>query len=263
MIAVHNLTKNYGNKSVLSNINLTFPTGKVTSLIGPNGAGKSTLLMMMAGLIDPSSGHVTFDERCISKIGTANYARMVATLRQSLGFNLKLTVEELISFGRFPYSRGTLTTDDWQVIDEAIDFLAIDELRYRYLDELSGGQRQMAFLAMTIAQQTKLLLLDEPLNNLDMKHAVDIMQALRRLADEQGRTIILVIHDINFAANYSDHIIALKNGSLCFEGATESIVTETNLTELYGLDFEIIKNSRGCLCNYFTSAGKKHDSSNQ
>lgn len=263
MIAVHNLTKNYGNKSVLSNINLTFASGKVTSLIGPNGAGKSTLLMLMAGLLDPSSGHVSFNERHISQIATADYARMVATLRQSPEFNLKLTVEELISFGRFPYSRGALTTDDWMVIDEAIDFLAIDELRYRYLDEISGGQRQMAFLAMTIAQKTKVLLLDEPLNNLDMKHAVNSMQALRRLADEQRQTIILVIHDINFAANYSDQIVALKNGSLCFQGSTEKMITETNLAELYGLDFEIINNSRGCFCNYFTTSGQKYDRSNQ
>ena len=144
-----------------------------------------------------------------------------------------MTVEELISFGRFPYSRGALTTEDRRIIDEAIDFLALKPLRHSYLDELSGGQRQMAFLAMTIAQQTDVLLLDEPLNNLDMKHAVQIMQALRRLCDEQGRTVILVIHDINFAANYSDHIVALKHGTLSFSGLSEEVVTETNLSELY------------------------------
>ncbi|MBJ7539339.1 iron ABC transporter ATP-binding protein [Marinomonas transparens] len=251
MITVHNLHKDYGKKSVLTNVSLAFPKGCITSLIGPNGAGKSTLLMMMAKLLEPSSGHVSFDGQNISDIRTAEYAHHVATLRQSPGFNLRLTVEELISFGRFPYSRGSLTKQDSQIIDEAIDFLALEDLRHAYLDELSGGQRQMAFLAMTIAQQTDVLLLDEPLNNLDMKHAVQIMQALRRLCDEQKRTVILVIHDINFAANYSDHIVALKNGALSFSGPAEQVVTETNLGNLYELNFEIIRSKRGCLCNYF------------
>lgn len=257
MITVSNLHKSYGKKTVLSDVSLAFPTGRVTSLIGPNGAGKSTLLMMMARLLEPSSGYVTLDGQKISEISTSEYAHHVATLRQSPGFNLRLTVEELISFGRFPYSRGSLTIEDRQIIDEAIGFLALEPLRHAYLDELSGGQRQMAFLAMTIAQQTDVLLLDEPLNNLDMKHAVQIMQALRRLCDEQGRTVILVIHDINFAANYSDYIVALKNGVLSFSGISAQVVTETNLSELYDLDFEIIRNERGCLCNYFNLSGVK------
>ncbi|MBE0406283.1 MULTISPECIES: iron ABC transporter ATP-binding protein [unclassified Psychrobacter] len=255
MITINNVYKSYGNKSVLSQISLAFPKGGVTSLIGPNGAGKSTLLMIMARLLEPSGGKVLLEGRDISDIRTSEYAHHVATLRQSPGFNLRLTVEELISFGRFPYSRGALTAEDRHIIDEAIEFLALAPLRHAYLDELSGGQRQMAFLAMTIAQQTDVLLLDEPLNNLDMKHAVHIMQALRRLCDEQGRTVILVIHDINFAANYSDHIVALKNGTLSFSGSSEQVVTESNLSELYDLEFEIIRSERGCLCNYFNLSG--------
>ncbi|RBP85782.1 ATP-binding cassette domain-containing protein [Marinomonas rhizomae] len=251
MITVQNLNKVYGTKSVLTDISLTFPTAGITSLIGPNGAGKSTLLMIIAKLLEPSSGHVSFNSRQISDIKTAEYAHRVATLRQSPGFNLRLTVEELISFGRFPYSRGHLTQDDKKIIEESIEFLDLQHLRNSYLDELSGGQRQMAFLAMTIAQKTDVLLLDEPLNNLDMRHAVQIMQALRRLCDEQGRTVLLVIHDINFAANYSDHIIALKNGTLKFNGTSEQVITETNLKSLYELDFEIIRSKHGCLCNYF------------
>lgn len=257
MISVHSLYKTYGDKPVLANVSVDFPSGKLTSLIGPNGAGKSTLLMMMAKLLTPSQGHILFKGRNITDIRTAEYARLVATLRQSPDFNLRLTVEELVAFGRFPYSRGALTDGDHQVIDEAISFLALEALRHCYIDELSGGQRQMAFLAMTIAQQTELLLLDEPLSNLDMKHAVQIMQALRRLCDEQGRTVILVIHDINFAANYSDYIVALKDGELYFEGAAQQMVTETNLTGLYELDFEIVHSKYGCLCNYFNPLGTR------
>ena len=208
--------------------------------------------MLMARLQAPSQGQILLDGRDAGAIRIADYARRVATLRQSPGFNLRLTVDELVAFGRFPYSRGALTAQDRKAIDEAIAFLDLAPLRQSYLDELSGGQRQMAFLAMTIAQQTDVLLLDEPLNNLDMKHAVQIMRALRRLCDEQGRTVILVIHDINFAANYSDHIVALKHGALRFSGPVDEVVTEARLGELYELDFEIVPNGSGRLCNYFT-----------
>jgi iron complex transport system ATP-binding protein len=180
----------------------------------------------------------------------------VATLRQSPDFNLRLTVEDLVAFGRFPYSRGALTQEDRRVIDEAIAFLSLEPLRAAYLDELSGGQRQMAFLAMTIAQQTDCLLLDEPLNNLDIKHAVQIMRALRRLCDEHGRTVILVVHDINFAASYSDHIVAMKAGAVHCAGSVPEVVTEDRLRELYGLDFEITQGARGRLCNYFNPSGE-------
>ncbi|QIL79661.1 ATP-binding cassette domain-containing protein [Diaphorobacter sp. HDW4A] len=257
MITVRNLQKTYGDKAVLNGVSAAFPARCVTSLIGPNGAGKSTLLMLMARLLEPSAGEIEWQGQNVAHIKTADYARRVATLRQSPGFNMRLTVEELVAFGRFPHSRGTLTAEDRRAVDEAIDFLSLESLRHAWIDEISGGQRQMAFLAMTMAQQTDVLLLDEPLNNLDMKHAVQIMQALRRLCDEQGRTVILVIHDINFAANYSDHIVALQNGALRFCGPTDEVVTEARLAELYELDFDITRSNRGCVCNYFTSKGQK------
>src|SRR5450830_1426542 len=255
MITVNNIHKNYGSKSVLSEVSVQFPKGQVTSLIGPNGAGKSTLLMLIARLLEPSQGEILLGEQSIAGMRTSDYARQVATLRQSPDFNLRLTVEELVAFGRFPYSRGALTPQDRQAIAEAISFLSLEKLRYAYIDELSGGQRQMAFLAMTIAQQTPVLLLDEPLNNLDMKHAVQIMRALRRLCDEQGRTVILVIHDINFAANYSDHIVAMQGGAVRFSGPAHEVVTEERLRALYDIDFHIVRNERGCVCNYFTPTG--------
>lgn len=255
MITVRNLRKTYGARTVLDGIDAEFPARRVTSLIGPNGAGKSTLLMLMARLLEPSGGEILLDGQPVMNLRIAEYARRVATLRQAPGFNLRLTVQELVAFGRFPYSRGTLTAADRRAVDAAIDFLSLTPLREAYLDELSGGQRQMAFLAMTIAQQTDVLLLDEPLNNLDMKHAVQIMRALRRLCDEQQRTVILVIHDINFAANYSDHIVALKDGALHGSGPSAQVVTEPRLRALYELDFEVLRNERGCLCNYFNPSG--------
>ncbi|MDO8074454.1 ATP-binding cassette domain-containing protein [Janthinobacterium sp. SUN176] len=255
MIHVKQIEKSYGEKRVLAKVSAQFPRGKVTSLIGPNGAGKTTLLMLIARLQEAHGGEITIDGRSIAAIQIRDYARLVATLRQSPDFHLRLTVEELVAFGRFPYSRGALTEQDRQAIDDAIAFLSLEHLRLAYVDELSGGQRQMAFLAMTIAQQTDILLLDEPLNNLDMKHAVQIMRALRRLCDEQGRTVILVIHDINFAANYSDHIVAMQGGAVRFSGPAHEVVTEERLRALYDIDFHIVRNERGCVCNYFTPTG--------
>jgi iron complex transport system ATP-binding protein len=255
MIHVKQIEKSYGEKRVLAKVSAQFPKGKVTSLIGPNGAGKTTLLMLIARLQEANGGEITIDGRSIAHIKIQDYARLVATLRQSPDFHLRLTVEELVAFGRFPYSRGSLTPQDRQAIDDAIAFLSLENLRAAYVDELSGGQRQMAFLAMTIAQQTDILLLDEPLNNLDMKHAVQIMRALRRLCDEQGRTVILVIHDINFAANYSDHIVAMQGGAVRFSGPAHEVVTEQRLRALYDIDFHIVRNERGCVCNYFTPTG--------
>ena len=136
-------------------------------------------------------------------------------------------------------------------MDQAIAFLGLQALRQAYVDELSGGQRQMAFLAMTIAQETDYLLLDEPLNNLDMRHAVQIMRALRRLCDERGCTVLLVVHDINFAASYSDHIVAMKDGQVHCTGSVAEVVTEARLGELFALPFSISHGERGPLCNYF------------
>lgn len=256
MITITDLHKRYGAKTVLSGINTCFPSQCLTSLIGPNGAGKSTLLMLMARLLEANQGDIQLDGESIGGIRTADYAKRVATLRQSPDFNLRLRVEELVAFGRFPYSRGMLTGEDRRIINEAIEFLSLDPLRHAYVDELSGGQRQMAFLAMTIAQQTECLLLDEPLNNLDMHHAVQIMRALRRLCDDHGRTVVTVIHDINFAANYSDRVVAMKEGEIHSSGTVDEVVTEEGLRDLYALDFEIIINGSGRLCNYFTSKGE-------
>ena len=253
MITVHNLHKAYGSKTVLRGVDARFARQRLTSLIGPNGAGKTTLLMMIARLMQPCAGTVCLEGQTVAGIPVGEYARRVATLRQSPDFNLRLTVQELVAFGRFPYSRGALTREDHQVIDEAIAFLSLQPLRHAYLDELSGGQRQMAFLAMTIAQQTDYLLLDEPLNNLDIKHAVQIMRALRRLCDEHGRTVVLVVHDINFAASYSDHIVAMKAGAVQCAGSVDEVITEARLGELYGLDFDISQGPRGRLCNYFNT----------
>ncbi|WP_027016303.1 iron ABC transporter ATP-binding protein [Comamonas composti] len=256
MIKTKNLTKVYGDNQVISDVNISVPHGKLTALIGPNGAGKSSLLMALGRLLEPTSGEVLLDGQEASTIRHSAYAKKIATQPQSPDISLRLTVEELVSFGRFPYSKGALTEDDHREVDDAISFLSLEPLRATLLDELSGGQRQMAFLAMAIAQQTECLLLDEPLNNLDMKHSVQVMRALRTLCDEKARTVVMVIHDINFAANYSDHIIAMRRGAVQFAGPVDEVISEESLRSLYDLNFEITHTRHVRLCNYFKPTGK-------
>ena len=153
--------------------------------------------------------------------------------------NVRLTIRELVSFGRFPHSRGRLTAEDLRIVDQAMEYMELMEMQHDYLDELSGGQRQRAFIAMVIAQDTDYILLDEPLNNLDMKHSVQIMKILRRLVDDLGKTVVIVLHDINFASVYSDRIVALKEGRVVKDGPTDEIINSDALKEIYDMDIPI------------------------
>lgn len=167
--------------------------------------------------------------------------------------NARLTIRELVSFGRYPHSKGRLNAEDIQFIDQALDYMGLMDIQHSYLEELSGGQRQRAFIAMTIAQDTDYILLDEPLNNLDMKHSVQIMKILRRLVDDLGKTVIIVLHDINFASVYSDRIVALKNGRIVKDGPTDEIINSESLREIYDMDIPIKQLSNCRICVYFNS----------
>lgn len=251
MIAIKNLSKKYGQKTVVNNVNVEVKKGKITSFIGPNGAGKSTLLSAVSRMIKQDLGEVYVDGKELKKWKNNELSKKVAILKQSNHLNVRLTVRELVSFGRFPYSQGRLTEEDWKHVNEAIRFMELEELEDQFLDELSGGQKQRAFISMVIAQDTEYILLDEPLNNLDMKHSVQIMKVLRRLADELGKTIVLVIHDINFASFYSDYIVALKNGVVVKQGTTDEVISQVNLKEIYDMDIPIKQLDRCKVCVYF------------
>lgn len=251
MIQVRNLTKKYGNKTVVDNVSLTLSKGKLTSLIGPNGAGKSTVLSMVSRLMQPNEGEVLVEGKEIGKWDQKELAKKLAILKQSNHINMRLTIRELVSFGRFPHSGGNLTAEDEKQIDEALGYMQLKDLEHRYLDELSGGQRQRAYIAMVIAQNSEYILLDEPLNNLDMKHAAEIMKTLRKLVDELGKTVIIVIHDINFASCYSDYIIALKDGIIAKEGRTEELIEKETLEAIYEMPFNIQPVNNQRICVYF------------
>ncbi len=251
MISVECITKKYSEHTVVDQVSIEIPEGKITSLIGANGAGKSTLLSIISRLLKQNNGNIMINDKNLESYKSRALAKQLSILKQSNHLELKLTVRELIGFGRFPYSQGKLTKDDEGIIDEAIEFLDLADIQHKYIDQLSGGQRQRAFLALVVAQDTDYILLDEPLNNLDMKHSVQIMKRLEQLCKEKGKTIIIVIHEINFASHYSDYIVAMKNGKIIHSGATKDIMNPKVLGEVFDIDFEIIHKSGKQLCNYF------------
>lgn len=239
MVEVKHVTKRYGGITVVDDVSLSIKKGTITSFIGPNGAGKSTLLSMISRLISKDAGEVLIEGKEISSCKSNELARKISVLKQSNHISVRLTVKELVSFGRFPYSQGKLTPEDRAFVDEAIAYMDLQEMQDKYIDQLSGGQRQRAYIAMVMAQDTEYILLDEPLNNLDMKHSVQIMKVLRRLVEEKGKTIVLVIHDINFASCYSDYIVALKNGRVASSGTVDEIIDTAVLRDVYDMDIPI------------------------
>lgn len=251
MVNVKGLFKKYNQRNVISDVSLTIEKGTITSFIGPNGAGKSTLISMISRLITKDGGEIMIDGEDITKAKSKELAKKISILKQTNAINLRLTVKELVSFGRFPYSQGKLTDEDWVKVNEAMDYMELGDMQDKYLDELSGGQRQRAYIAMVIAQDTEYILLDEPLNNLDMRHSVQIMKTLRRLVDELGKTIVLVIHDINFASCYSDQIVALKDGKIVKHGPTCDVIDECVLKDIYEMDFQIKNINDNRICVYF------------
>lgn len=251
MIEVKNISKAYGNKKVVDNVSLNIQEGKITSFIGPNGAGKSTLLSIMSRLLKRDSGEVLLDGKDILSWDNKELAKKIAILRQSNNINIRLTIKELVSFGRFPHSQGNLKEEDYKYIDEAINYMQLKEFEDRYLDELSGGQRQRAYIAMVIAQNSDYIFLDEPLNNLDMKHCVQMMKVIRGLVDDLGKTVVTVLHDINFASCYSDIIVALKDGKMYKQGETLSIINNEVLEDLYNTEFKIQDMEDKKICIYF------------
>ena len=251
MIDVKEVSKLYGNKYVVENVTTNIKKGKITSFIGPNGAGKSTLLSMVSRLISKDHGEIFIDGMDVSNSKSGDLAKKIAILKQSNHINVRLTIRDLVSFGRFPYSQGKLTKEDWAFVDEAIEYMELQDMQHKFLDQLSGGQCQRAFIAMVIAQNTDYILLDEPLNNLDMKHSVQIMKVLRKLADELGKTVVIVIHDINFASCYSDYIVALKDGQIVKEGTTDEIIDPVVLKEIYEMDIPVQIIDGNKICVYF------------
>lgn len=251
MITLKGVRKEYSSEVAIGPVDLEIPRGGLTALVGPNGAGKSTLLTMVGRLLGIDEGTIEVAGYDVTRTASKDLAKIVSVLRQENHFITRLTVRQLVAFGRFPYSKGRLTVEDEEIVSRAIDFLELTDLEGRYLDQLSGGQRQRAYVAMVLSQDTEYVLLDEPLNNLDMRHSVQMMKHLRRAAAELDRTIVIVLHDINFAGHYADHICAVKDGSVVEFGTPAQIMTDDVLTRVFETPVTVVDGPNGPLAVYY------------
>ena len=240
MINVRNVSHKIGHNLILDNINLTIDNGGITALIGANGAGKSTLLSLIARLQPIQQGDIYLNDLDISKSPSRTIAQHLAILTQDNAIHSRITVSDLLMFGRYPHHQGRIQDEDKEMVEDALVRFELIELKDRFLSELSGGQRQRALIAMTFCQQTSHILLDEPLNNLDMFHARELMRLLRKLTDELKLTTVMVVHDINMAAAYADTVVAMKEGKIAMIGSPEQIITEPHLKEVFNLDAQVL-----------------------
>jgi len=252
MIEIRDVSKTYGSTVVVDGVSLTLPKGGLTAIIGPNGAGKSTLLSMVARLLPMDSGQVMVDGLDVARTPGDALARRLAFLRQDNHMVARLTVRDLVTFGRYPYSRGRPTREDQGHVERSLGYLGLTDLSERYLDELSGGQRQRAFVAMVLCQDTDYMLFDEPLNNLDIRHAVGMMKLLKGAAKDFAKTVVVVLHDINFASCYADHIVVMRDGKLFLQGTPDDIVRPEILSSIYATDFAVHDLDGHRIATYFT-----------
>ncbi|MBV0892612.1 ATP-binding cassette domain-containing protein [Paracoccus sp. Z118] len=239
MIRINGLSHHIGAAPILHDIDLTLPRGKLVALIGPNGAGKSTLLRLVARLEPVQQGRIEIDGLDLSTTPTERLALAMAVMGQQTHIASRLRVAELVGFGRWPHHHGRPRPADRAAVRQALAAFDLEPLAHRFLDEVSGGQAQRAHLAMTFAQGTDWLLLDEPLNNLDMAHSRTLMARLADLVRGSGRSVVTVVHEVNYAAAWADHIVAMKDGRIVAEGPPETVLTEPVLSALYDTPIEV------------------------
>lgn len=240
------LSIGYSEALIVDDLNLSIPTGKITALVGANGSGKSTILKTMARLMKPRTGGVLLDGKLIHSQSTKEVARQLAILPQNPTAPDGLTVAELIGYGRYPYQKGfgALTAEDRDIIRWAMEVTAMDEFKDRPIDRLSGGQRQRAWIAMALAQQTDILFLDEPTTFLDMAHQLEVLQLLQKLNQAEKRTIIMVVHDLNHASRYAQHMVAIKAGRVISEGTPTQVMTCEVLRAVFAIEADIMLDPR-------------------
>lgn len=237
------ISAGYDGRTIISDIKAAIPQHKISVILGSNGCGKSTLLKTFARLIRPSGGQVVLDDKPVTDIPSKQVAQIMGLLPQSPVVPEGITVMDLVARGRFPYRKllKSMTTEDFGAIEEALTMMRITELADRSVDELSGGQRQRVWIALALAQQTDILLLDEPTTFLDIAYQVEILDLLKELNHKKRTTIVMVLHDINLAARYAHHLYAMKDGRLLAEGTPQEIVTPQMMKQMYGLDCIVIE----------------------
>ena len=242
-LSINNLTLGYGNYIVLKDINIKIPKDKITILIGSNGCGKSTLLKTMARLLKPISGKVMLEDMNVFDKSSKDIAKELAILTQTPTAPEDLTVFNLVKQGRYPYQKwfSQWSKEDEEIVDYALEKTGLMDIKHKKISDLSGGQRQRVWIAMTLAQQTDIILLDEPTNHLDLKYKIEVLDLLKNLNMQEQRTIVMVLHDINLAARYADHIIAIKDGEVYDQGTPDEIVTEKLIKDVFDINSMIIE----------------------
>ena len=249
MIEVSNLDFYYGKSQILKSVSFNIEGGEVISIIGENGCGKSTLLSNVCRLFKVEKNIIEIDGLEINQYKNNDLAKVIAILKQDNAVDIKYSVYDIISMGRFPYSKGKLTETDKEKINEIIKHFKLDDLKDKIITNLSGGQKQIVLIAMIFVQDSKYVFLDEPLNNLDVKNSVKTMNMITKFAREYNKTIILIMHDLNYTLNYSTHILGLKKGSLLFYDEVERVVEKKLLDITYDVEFDILRHNNKYLCS--------------
>ncbi|UUM31980.1 Fe(3+) dicitrate ABC transporter ATP-binding protein FecE [Vibrio japonicus] len=241
MITTQQLSVAYGDTTIIENLSVTIPKGKVTALIGPNGCGKSTLLKTLSRINKPKSGEIFVEQTPLGKIKDKILAQQLSLLPQVLVSPEGITVRKLVEYGRSPYVShwGRLSQADKAIVEQAMTETGVLDLAEQNVESLSGGQRQRAWIAMVLAQDTEIVMLDEPTTYLDLSHQIELMELMRTM-NEQGKTVIVVLHDLNQACRYCDHLVVLKKGQLMAQGSPEDVFTEQLLQEVFDLDAVVI-----------------------
>lgn len=239
MISINNVSKSYGDKLVLDNVSLNLNKGSLNMIVGGNGAGKSTLINIMGSVLDLDNGEIIIDGIKLNDYTREDKAKKIALLKQENHINLSLTARDLVGFGRFPYTKGKLNEEDYRVVDECLKKTETYEFKDRDINKLSGGQRQRVFLAMILAQETDIILLDEPLSSLDLRHSVEFVTLLRKICKEEDKTVLMIVHDLNVAAQSADVIVALKDGKLEACGCVNDVIEQDCLYKVFGVDFVV------------------------
>jgi iron complex transport system ATP-binding protein len=239
---VENIGMSIGENQILTDINLEFPAGEVVALVGHNGSGKSSLLKLLARQASPTTGAISYDGRDLRLYNERTFARSVAYLPQDVNSGSDMTIRELVACGRYPWhgALGRFSKIDHDKVDEALRVTHIEGFADRFVGTLSGGERQRAWIAMLIAQDARCLLLDEPTAALDVAHQIEVLSLVRRLAHEGGRSVVIVLHDINMAARFCDRIHALKRGRVVASGAPGDILSPKTLHDIYGIEMNVI-----------------------
>ncbi|KYG92636.1 ABC transporter ATP-binding protein [Paenibacillus jamilae] len=255
-----NLDIAYEDRLIVEDLNVEIPQGKITALVGANGSGKSTILKTMARIMNPKGGSVLLDGKSIHKQSTREVAKQLAILPQNPTAPEGLTVTELVSYGRFPYQKGfgSMKAEDRKMVEWAIQVTGMSEFHDRPIDQLSGGQRQRAWIAMALAQDTDILFLDEPTTFLDMAHQLEVLHLLEYLNTSEKRTIVMVVHDLNHAARYAQHMIAIKKGKAEAVGTPTEVMSPDVLREVFGIEADIVTDPRTGvpLCLPYALAGQ-------